>query len=182
MLNCAVLGELLPVGASVADVGSGAGLPGLVLAIARPDLRVVLVEPLLRRTVFLNEVIERLELTNVQVERRRAEERSPSAQDRPQFVTARAVAPLDRLAGWCLPMLDPGGVLLAMKGDSASAEIAEHAATLDRLGAVEVELVEVGQGIVEPATRVVRMARAGSSSAPRAGKGSTGTATGKRRR
>ena len=122
LLNCAVLGELLPEGASLCDVGSGAGLPGIPLALARPDVRITLLEPLLRRTTFLDEVVRQLGLENVTVLRGRAEEmvgKLPPV----DVVTARAVAPLDRLAGWGLPLLRPYGEMLALKGDTAEQEL-----------------------------------------------------------
>ena len=135
LVNCALLGLGIPQGAepvTVADVGSGAGLPGLVLAICRPDLQVTLVEPLLRRTTFLGEAVDALGLTNVEVLRDRAE----AMHGRRTFdvVTSRAVAPLDRLARWCLPLVAPGGRMLAMKGSSSADEVAEHAAVIHRLG------------------------------------------------
>jgi len=95
LLNCAVVAEAIPDGSEVCDIGSGAGLPGLVLSIRRPDLRVTLVEPLLRRTTFLTEVAERLDLTNVEVVRDRAEALHGSREC--SVVTSRAVAPLPRL-------------------------------------------------------------------------------------
>jgi len=130
VLNCAAVGEAVPTAASVADLGSGAGLPGLVLAIARPDLSVTLVEPLLRRTSFLDEVVAGLHLDNVVVRRGRAEELH--GKERFDVVTARALAPLDRLLGWGLPLVAPGGVLLAMKGSSAAAEIEAASTVLAR--------------------------------------------------
>ena len=114
LLNCALLGLGDPRGRHRGDVGSGAGLPGLVLAIRRPDLRVTLVEPLLRRTTFLTEVVEQLALANVEVVRDRAEELHGHRSF--DVVTSRAVAPLDRLARWSLPLVAPGGRMLAMKG------------------------------------------------------------------
>lgn len=130
VLNCAVVTPRIPSAATVADVGSGAGLPGLVWAIARPDLTVTLIEPLLRRTTFLTEVIEDLGLTNVTVVRGRANEVSQVF----DVVTARAVAPLGRLLGWCMPLVAPDGALLAMKGESAAAEVAAAAPELAALG------------------------------------------------
>jgi 16S rRNA (guanine527-N7)-methyltransferase len=153
VLNCAAAAPAFPQASLVVDVGSGAGLPGLVLAIARPDLRLVLLEPLLRRTTFLSEAVDRLGLDNVEVLRGRAEEmRGRLVAD---VVTARAVAPLDRLAGWCLPLLRPGGTLLAMKGERAEQELAEATATLRRLGAVRWEILELGAGTVQPPARLV---------------------------
>ena len=121
VLNCLALTSLVAPGATVADLGSGAGLPGLVLAIGRPDLTVTLVEPLQRRTIFLDEVVDELGLVGVRVVRGRAEELHGS--DRFDVVTARALAPLDRLVGWGMPLVEPTGALLAMKGSSAAEEI-----------------------------------------------------------
>jgi 16S rRNA (guanine527-N7)-methyltransferase len=154
VLNCAVLAPLVPAEAHVGDVGSGAGLPGIVLAILRPDLSVVLVEPLLRRVDFLREVVGDLELTSVQVVRDRAEQVQSS---RFSVVTARAVAPLDRLLGWTLPLLGPGGELLAMKGASAAEELEGAAATLARWKIEEAQVLQVGVGVVDPLTTVVRV-------------------------
>jgi 16S rRNA (guanine527-N7)-methyltransferase len=123
LLNCAVVGELIPDGASVVDVGSGAGLPGIPLAIARPDLTIFLVEPLLRRTVYLAEIVEALGLS-VTVVRGRAEQpgviKEAGGCD---VVTSRAVAPLEKLARWSLPLVHERGVMLALKGSTAQEEI-----------------------------------------------------------
>ncbi len=155
LLNCAVIGELIETGASVLDVGSGAGLPGIVLAVARPDLSVVLVEPLARRSDFLTEVVDALGLADqVSVVRARAEEYPGPPVD---VVTARAVAPLDRLVGWCLPLARPGGRLLALKGSSAADEVAEHAAAVVRLGGGTPVLRSCGVGLIDPATTVVEV-------------------------
>ncbi|WP_233559048.1 16S rRNA (guanine(527)-N(7))-methyltransferase RsmG [Micromonospora radicis] len=161
LLNCAAVGELIPSGATVLDVGSGAGLPGLVLAIARPDLRVTLIEPLARRTVFLDEVVDELALhDSVRVFHGRAEDAATWPEPvRGDVVTARAVAPLDRLAAWCLPLATPGGRLLALKGSSAADEIVEHGAAVHRLGGGEPVLHRCGEGIVEPPTTVVEVVR-----------------------
>jgi 16S rRNA (guanine527-N7)-methyltransferase len=132
LLNCAQIAPAFDRDARVCDLGSGAGLPGVVLALARPDLDLTLLEPLLRRTTFLTEVVEELALPNVQVERGRAEERAGAGFD---VVTARAVAPLDRLARWALPMCRPGGMLLAMKGASAAVEVEASGAALAKAGA-----------------------------------------------
>jgi 16S rRNA (guanine527-N7)-methyltransferase len=155
LMNCAAVAELIPSGAHVVDVGSGAGLPGVVLAIARPDLRVSLVEPLLRRTVFLAETVEALGLRNVEVLRNRAEDWAGRlAAD---VVTARAVAPLERLVGWCLPLVRPGGMMLALKGESAAAELAQVADSLRGQGAAHWDVVEVGAVLGDAATRIVRI-------------------------
>lgn len=161
LLNCAAVGELIPTGATVLDVGSGAGLPGLVLAIARPDLRVTLIEPLARRTAFLVEVIDELELSeSVRVFRGRAEEVAAGAEPvHGEVVTARAVAPLDRLAAWCLPLAVPGGRLLALKGASAAEEAVEHAEAVHRLGGAPPVLHRCGAGVVDPPTTVVEIVR-----------------------
>jgi 16S rRNA (guanine527-N7)-methyltransferase len=156
LLNCAVIAELIPVGSAVEDVGSGAGLPGIVLALCRPDLRITLVEPLLRRSVFLDEACAELGLPNVTVVRQRAEDRKGAGAD---VVTARAVAPMDRLAGWCLPLLRPGGVLLALKGASATDELVQHADAIRRVGGRDCEVVIVGTGVVDPPTTVVQVVR-----------------------
>jgi 16S rRNA (guanine527-N7)-methyltransferase len=157
LLNCAVVGELLPPGTRVLDVGSGAGLPGIVLAVARPDLEVTLLEPLARRATFLGEVVEELGLAGVTVVRGRAEEHVGRL--RFPVVTARAVAPLDRLARWCLPLLEPEGRLLALKGASAADELAEHRPALNRLGAREATVQTCGTGIVDQPTTVVTVIR-----------------------
>jgi 16S rRNA (guanine527-N7)-methyltransferase len=155
ILNCAVVGELLPADTRVCDVGSGAGLPGIVLALARPDLSVTLLEPLLRRTLFLDEVIDLLGLDNVRVLRGRAEEFA--GRERFDVVTSRAVAPLDRLAGWSLPLLRTGGEMVALKGGSAEGELAESAELLAKIGATRWSVETVGAGIVEPPTTVIRV-------------------------
>jgi 16S rRNA (guanine527-N7)-methyltransferase len=157
LLNCAVVGELLEPDARVLDVGSGAGLPGIVLAVARPDLEVTLLEPLARRATFLDEVVGELGLSTVTVVRGRAEEQASRL--RFPVVTARAVAPLDRLARWCLPLLESGGRLLALKGASAEAELTEHSAELARLGGQDAAVMVCGAGVVEQPTTVVRVVR-----------------------
>lgn len=211
VLNCAALAPALPRGASVLDVGSGAGLPGLVLAIARPDTAVTLLEPLQRRVTFLQDAIAALELP-VTVVRGRAEDAArrreivpsgagarrrplshptsaggsvggaggsragvgPGAADRGDadpapdvgvvapvdIVTARAVAPLSRLVEWCLPLVRPGGALLAMKGERVAAELRSADEVLRRLGAATWSLEDYVIDGVQPATRVVRVVAA----------------------
>lgn len=156
LVNCAVLGEAVPEGVTVCDVGSGAGLPGLVLAIARPDLRLTLVEPLLRRTTYLNEVVEQLGLANVTVVRGRAEELH--GRERYDVVTSRAVAPLERLLRWSMPLVAPHGALLAMKGSSVDDEVAEAAGMLAKLGCAAPERLELGADVLSPPTIAVRVA------------------------
>jgi 16S rRNA (guanine527-N7)-methyltransferase len=157
LLNCAGLTELLEPGQEVLDAGSGAGLPGVVLAIRRTDLSVVLVEPLLRRATFLAEVVEELGLDNVSVRRARAEELA--GKELVDVVTARAVAPLDRLAAWTLPLLRAGGRLLALKGDQADAELAAGRPSLRRAGAESAEVVTVGSAADLTQARVVVVVR-----------------------
>ncbi|ADI08497.1 MULTISPECIES: 16S rRNA (guanine(527)-N(7))-methyltransferase RsmG [Streptomyces] len=156
LLNCAVLSEVVPEGVTVCDVGSGAGLPGIPLALTRPDLRITLLEPLLRRTNFLQEVVELLGLDHVTVVRGRAEEvlgKLPPM----HVVTARAVAPLDRLAGWGVPLLRPYGEMLLLKGDTAEEELKQARAALSKLGVVGTSVLHVGEGIVDPLSTVVRV-------------------------
>jgi 16S rRNA (guanine527-N7)-methyltransferase len=156
LLNCAVLSEVIDREVSVCDVGSGAGLPGIPLALARPDLEITLLEPLLRRTTFLEEVVRLLGLSNVTVVRGRAEEVLGKLAP-VDVVTARAVAPLERLAGWGLPLLRPHGEMAVLKGDTAEDELRGARAALGRLGAVDATVVHVGEGVVEPMSTVVRV-------------------------
>jgi 16S rRNA (guanine527-N7)-methyltransferase len=167
VLNCAAVAPLVPTGAQVVDVGSGAGLPGIVLAVARPDLRVTLVEPLLRRVGWLEDVVDDLGLESVTVVRARAEELRGQAFD---VATARAVAALDRLAGWCLPLVRDGGVLLALKGRSAAEELALAEPALRRLGAVSWGVQEVGSELLEEPTTVVEVRKGSSPGTPASGR------------
>ena len=155
LLNCGLLAPLIPDGVTVADLGSGAGLPGVVLAIARPDLTVTLVEPMARRVGFLAEVRAELELSNVEVIRARAEQWSRA--ERFDVVTARALAALPKLLAWCLPLVAEHGELLAMKGSSAQDEIVAAAAELRRWRArAEVVTSSVPGSSVTTVVRVVR--------------------------
>ena len=156
LLNCAVLGEAVPEHSTVCDIGSGAGLPGLVLAIARPDLRITLVEPLLRRTTYLSEVVEDLGLDRVEVVRGRSE--ALHGERTFDVVTSRAVAPLGRLLDWSMPLVSPTGALVAMKGSSVTDEIASARSELGRWGCAEPEVVQLGGDVVSPPTLVVRVA------------------------
>lgn len=159
LVNCAVVSELIPQNASVIDVGSGAGLPGVVLAIVRPDLRITLVEPLLRRSNFLSHAVEQLGL-DVRVVRGRAEDRAVVTEiGGADIVTARAVAPLSKLMGWCLPLAVVGGVVLALKGESASVELDRDRTAVVHAGGGELEVVECGVGVVDVPTRVVKAVR-----------------------
>jgi 16S rRNA (guanine527-N7)-methyltransferase len=161
LLNCAVLAELIPTGAAVVDVGSGAGLPGIVLAVARLDLTLVLVEPLARRIAFLIEAVTALGLDGqVKVLRARAEDAVGSLPTGPaDIVTARAVAPLDRLAGWCLPLTMVGGRLLAFKGASAADEVSAHQEAVRQLGGGVPAVRICGAGRIDPPTTVVEIVR-----------------------
>jgi 16S rRNA (guanine527-N7)-methyltransferase len=161
LMNCAVLTDGLPAGVDVCDIGSGAGLPGLVLAIRRPDLRVTLVEPVLRRSTFLTEVVEDLGVGNAEVVRARAEELHGDREF--SVVTSRAVAPLGRLLALSMPLVREGGFLLAMKGANAAEEVAEAAAELRHLGAGAVEVRCYGVGLVDPPTTAVRVEASGPS-------------------
>lgn len=142
LLNSAAIARLVPARCSLVDVGSGAGLPGLVLAILLPGVRVTLVEAMARRVAFLEECVSELALPNVEVVRGRAEELA--GRMAADVVTARAVAPLDKLAGLCLGLLRPGGKVLAIKGASAEAELARARPVLARLGVSDARVVEVG--------------------------------------
>ena len=159
IINCAVVAEpdleVIGTGARIADIGSGAGLPGLVWALTRPDVSVVLIESLLRRVTFLTECITALEITDrVQVVRARAEEASghPGSFD---IVTARAVAPLGNVARWAAPLLLPDGALVAIKGESAQEEVTRDGQILAELGLTQPVVVQMGQGVVDPPTTVV---------------------------
>jgi 16S rRNA (guanine527-N7)-methyltransferase len=141
LLNCAAVAHLVPARCSLVDVGSGAGLPGIVLAMLLPQARVTLLEPLARRVEFLCETIAELGLTNVEVVRGRAEDLA--GQMSADVVTARAVAPLDKLAGLSLGLLRPGGRVLAIKGSSAEAELAKARPILARLGLTDARVMRV---------------------------------------
>jgi 16S rRNA (guanine527-N7)-methyltransferase len=168
LLNCAAVAELLPERGELVDIGSGAGLPGVVLAMLRPGLSVVLLEPLLRRSVFLEECVAELGLDNATVVRARAEDKA-AAHIQADIATARAVAPLDRLVGWAAGLLRPGGQLLAIKGQSAAEELAAAQPVLSRLGVQSAEVLQAGHGRVVSATTVVRVVMAGLGREERAG-------------
>jgi 16S rRNA (guanine527-N7)-methyltransferase len=157
VLNCAVIHPAIAQGEMVIDVGSGAGLPGLALAIARPDLDLHLVEPMLRRTNWLSMAVADLGLTNVSVHRGRAQEFWGTLTA--PVVTARAVARLGELARWCLPLLHPGGSLLAIRGAGVTEELDADRAVLRRLGAVTEVIESFGSGVVDPTTTVLRVVR-----------------------
>ena len=159
VLNCAVVADLVPPDARVLDIGSGAGLPGIPLALARPDLRIVLVEPLARRVEWLRAVLADLELP-VEVERGRAEDTVVRRRwEGADVVTSRAVAPLHRLAAWCLPLVRPGGMMLAVKGMSAPAEVERDARAIAASGGGIPRIETCGIGIVDPPSTVVVVER-----------------------
>jgi len=178
VLNCAVVQDAFPAGAKLVDVGSGAGLPGVALAIVRPDLEVHLVEPMLRRTQWLSGVVEQLGLENVTVHRGRAEDLAGSVAA--PFVTARAVARLDKLARWCVPLLEPGGTLVAMKGRSAAEELSADRRALDRLGLVAAVVSEHGGDLLDEPVLTVDL-RFAPKPARRAGRPATAARSAKSR-
>jgi 16S rRNA (guanine527-N7)-methyltransferase len=142
LLNCAAIARLIPVRSWVVDVGSGAGLPGIVLALLLPSARITLVESLARRVTFLEECVAELDLANVEIVRARAEDLA--GQLAADVATARAVAPLDKLAGLCLGLVRPGGKVIAVKGASAEAELTRARPALARLGVTDARVSEVG--------------------------------------
>jgi 16S rRNA (guanine527-N7)-methyltransferase len=185
LLNCGAIARLFPAQCAVTDVGSGAGLPGIVLAILLPGARITLLEPMARRVEFLQECVAELGLENAEVVRGRAEDLAGHlAAD---VVTARAVAPLDRLAGLCLGLVRPGGRVLAMKGSTADAELAKARPVLSRLGVTDARVVRVTGADGGAAATVVaftapehRSGRAGQQAGGRAG-GRAGASAGSRR-
>nr|WP_196791411.1 16S rRNA (guanine(527)-N(7))-methyltransferase RsmG [Motilibacter aurantiacus] len=152
--NSALVADVLPTTGRLVDIGSGAGLPGLPIALRRPDLEVVLLEPLLRRSQFLTEVVTDLGLANVVVLRGRAEEQKKRTYD---LATARAVAPLAKLSQWALPLLRRGGELVALKGQSAAEEVEQAGSVLTRLGATGWTIEQLGQPEGDLAATVVRV-------------------------
>lgn len=160
ILNCAVIGEAMDHGAVVVDIGSGAGLPGIPLALARPDLDITLIEPLLKRSVYLSEVVEQLGLANVTVIRGRAEEKAVRRQvGTVDVVTSRAVAPLGKLAGWSLPLVKVGGHMIAMKGSSVTEELQRDARDITRAGGGKAEILTVGADLLSEPTTLIRISR-----------------------
>ena len=155
VLNCAVVHELLPQGALVADVGSGAGLPGIALAIARPDVQFVLIEPLERRVDWLNMVIDDLELENVDVVRARSEQVVDSVDV--DIVTARAVSAMKSLIPMTVPLLHGKGELLAIKGRSAPAELEKADKVLRKFKTKGSEVLTIGDELLEVPTTVARL-------------------------
>jgi 16S rRNA (guanine527-N7)-methyltransferase len=155
ILNCAVAHPAFPEGVAVVDIGSGAGLPGLALAIVRPDLHLHLVEPMLRRTTWLSATIDELGLDNCTVHRGRAEE-FDGVLSAP-YATARAVARIDKLARWTFPLLREGGTLVALKGGSAAAELAAEDEALRKLGMTAAQVVTYGADLLPVATTTLQL-------------------------
>ena len=153
ILNSVVVAELVSPGDKVADVGSGAGLPGIPMAIARPDADFVLIEPMERRSSWMLEVVEDLGLKNVRILRSRAEDVTEQDFD---IVTARAVAALDKLLKMCVPLLKPGGALIALKGSKAAEEIANSKKLEEKLGISSFEILVCGEKFLPEPTSVVK--------------------------
>lgn len=182
--NSAILTTVLAESLTVCDIGSGAGLPGLVVAIARPDLQVTLVEPLLRRTTFLEEVVAELALENVEVVRGRADALHGTRTF--NVVTSRAVAPLDRLLGWSMPLVAATGELIALKGSSVAEEIETARPVLEQFRCAEPQIMVLGAGVLEAPTSAVRVSWADPSALPlpliRAGASGASTRSKKKKR
>jgi 16S rRNA (guanine527-N7)-methyltransferase len=155
VLNCAAIAELVPRPATLVDLGSGAGLPGVVLALLLPDVEVTLLERMERRAEFLQECIRVLDLPNAQVRCGQAEDLAGKLGA--DVVTARAVAPMERLAGLALGLARPGGLVLAIKGAGAPQEVAKARRVLGRLGVRDVSVLRAGAGNAEPSATVVRL-------------------------
>lgn len=153
ILNCVIVAPLLRPGL-VGDVGSGAGLPGLVLAIARPDVSFVLIEPMERRVAWLNEQVDELGLSNITVVRARAED---ARLDRPlDQVTARAVSAFRKLLPLTAPLVRNGGELVLMKGAAASSEVEAAAKEIRKFAVHDIEVLTLGEGVLDEVTRVIR--------------------------
>lgn len=166
ILNSAALSELLTEGERLVDIGSGAGLPGIPLGLATTGVKVILVEPMQRRCEFLAEVVSELGL-DISVVRGRAEERAVrDAVGDADAVTARAVASLDKLTRWSVPLLRGGGRMLALKGERAEAEVSEHRRVMSSLGVADVRVVRCGVNYLEPPVTVV-VARVGDRTSAR---------------
>ena len=149
ILNCAVVSEALDDATTVADIGSGAGLPGIPLAIARPDVSFTLIEPLLKRSTYLAEVKDGLGLDNA--------EEQPGGQF--DVVTSRAVAPLGKLAGWSLPLVRHGGSMLALKGASVAEELERDARAIAKAGGITPNIFQVGADVLDQPTTLIRIVR-----------------------
>jgi 16S rRNA (guanine527-N7)-methyltransferase len=170
LLNSAAIEELITDGARIIDAGSGAGLPGVPLALARPDLRITLVEPMLRRTEFLLEVVGELGIDSDVVRGRIEEAAVRERVGTVDAVTCRAVAALDKLTEWCVPVLRPGGQLLAIKGEHANEEVRRHRRVMASRGAGTVRVVTCGGDYLDPPTTVVVAERTGAATRARRGR------------
>jgi 16S rRNA (guanine527-N7)-methyltransferase len=173
LMNCAAVAELIPPACSVIDLGSGAGLPGVVIAMLRPEATVILLEPMARRVAFLEECVAELGLANTSVCRGRAEDLAGRVAA--DVVTARAVAPMERLAGLALGLARPGGLVLAMKGAGAAEELARAGPVLVRLRAQDVAVVHPGSGKVSPPPTVIRLSAPAAASGTPETPGGAGT-------
>lgn len=157
LLNSAAVVQHLPRTGAIADVGSGAGLPGIVVAAMLPEAEIVLIDPMERRTQWLEEVVAELGLSNARVVRARAEELDGALEA--DAVTARAVAAMDKLARWCLPLLRDGGTLVALKGRSAGDELEKAKYVLRKLGGDAGEVLDAPTIPGVDSTTVVRVMR-----------------------
>jgi len=157
LLNSAAVVQHLPRTGVITDVGSGAGLPGIVVAAMLPEAELVLIDPMERRTQWLEEVVAELGLSNVRVVRARAEELDGALEA--DAVTARAVAAMDKLARWCLPLLRDGGTLVALKGRSAGDELEKAKYVLRKLGGDAGEVLDAPTIPGVDSTTVVRVMR-----------------------
>lgn len=157
IVNCAIMESLLPHRARVIDVGSGAGLPGIALAIARPDVHITLLEPLARRTTWLENAVADIGLPHVSVRRGRAEDMAGLIQA--PFITARAVAKLSRLVGWAWPLTPIGGRLLALKGQSAEDELAGAVSVMAPFGIHSASVISLGEDLLSSPVRVIQVIR-----------------------
>ena len=166
LLNSAVVGERIPSGARVIDIGSGAGLPGVPLCLARPDLNVTLLEPMARRVTWLEEVIEALQLSATVVRGRAEEPAIKQLLAGADVVTARAVAPLDRLWGWTAPLLRQGGRLVALKGETAAAEVTRDGAAVRRAGGSLPVVERCGVEVLDVPTTVIVVERVEAQGRP----------------
>ena len=155
ILNSAAIAELVPWPSALIDLGSGAGLPGIVLALLLPDVSVTLLERMARRTEFLRECVRELGLSNVEVVEAQAEE--AAGRLTADVITARAVAPLVRLAPLALALVRPGGLVLAIKGAGAERELAVARRVLRRLRVRDAGVIAAGGGKVDQAATVIRL-------------------------
>lgn len=154
VVNCAAVADIARGSGDIVDVGSGAGLPGLVLAIALPEQSVTLVEPMERRCTWLRNAVDELGLTNVTIVNSRAEDAAASVSG--DFVTARAVAGLSKLLPWMAGVGKPGATIAAIKGESVLNEVRAAMKVVRKLKIEDVEIIHCGTGVVEPPTTVVR--------------------------